>query len=297
MKHNIFKACIFLALFFVLGNIMAQQDTNYTFYRYTMNIVNPAFAGAEDKTEFAVNLRSQWAGVEGAPETQSFMASTYLGKNSGLGISVVNDQTFIETQTAIAIDYSYMIQWNSTAQVYFGVKASGNSYNANTAGLMTFGFDSDPSLMDIDGGITPNIGAGIYVKNKQLSLAFSAPKLLKPKRLEQDGETAKLGRNNMHLYFMSAYDFKLSENFMFKPSTMMRYIENAPMSLDITMGLKFNSIFEFGPVYRVNEGYAGYVLFNPKDSFFIGYAYEAPFHSSLNNTSNGSHEILLKLSL
>ncbi|MBU2907326.1 type IX secretion system membrane protein PorP/SprF [Arenibacter algicola] len=297
MKLRFNKIYIFLALFFVLGNMTAQQDPNYTFYRYTMNIVNPAFAGAEHRTEFMANVRSQWAGVEGAPETQSFIASTHLGKKVGLGASVVNDKTFIETQTSIAVDFSYLVRWNDYTNIYLGIKASGNSYNANTDGLTTFGIGSDPSLMDIDGGITPNVGAGIYVKSRKFSLAFSAPKILKPKRLEEDEGTAKLGRNKMHMYLMGAYDFEIARNLLFKPSTMIRHIESAPLSVDLTLALKYNNIFEFGPSYRLDEGFAGFVLFSPTDSLHIGYAYEAALNSSLNNTNNGTHEILLKVSL
>jgi type IX secretion system PorP/SprF family membrane protein len=262
-----------------------------------MNFVNPAYAGAGGITEFAANVRSQWSGVAGAPETQSFLASTFLGRNVGLGVSIVNDKTFIETQTSVAIDFSYKVQWDNYTDIYFGLKASGNSYNANTDGLMTFGIQSDPSLMDIDGGLTPNIGAGVYYQNRKLSLSFSVPKILKPKRLEQDGGTAKLGRNKVHMYLMAGYDFGINQKLIFKPSTMVRYVENAPLSVDLTTALKFNDIFELGVAYRLEEGFAGFVLFDLAARLDIGYAYEASTNSSLANTNNGAHEVFLKFSL
>lgn len=288
---------IVLIALILSGNLMAQQDPNYIFYRYNMNFVNPAYAGAEEKTAFAANIRSQWSGVAGAPETQSFLASTYFGKNVGLGVSVVNDKTFIETQTAIAIDFSYKVQWDNYSNIYFGLKASGNSYNANTAGLMTFGIQSDPSLMDIEGGITPNIGAGIYFQNRKLALSFSVPKILKPNRLEQDGGAARLGRNRLHMYLMGAYDLNLNDKLMLKPSSMIRYIESAPLSVDLTVALNYNELVELGIAYRLDEGFAGFFIFNLANSFDVGYAYEFPIASALNNTNNGTHELFLKLSL
>jgi type IX secretion system PorP/SprF family membrane protein len=262
-----------------------------------MNFVNPAYAGAGEKTEFGVNVRSQWSGVEGAPETHSFLASTFLGRNVGLGVSIINDKTFIETQTSIAVDFSYKLQLDSDSNIYFGLKASANSYNANTDGLLTFGIQSDPSLMDIDGGLTPNVGAGIYLQKKKLSLSLSAPKILKPKRLEQDGGTAREGTNKLHMYLMGAYNYEIDSKLVLKPSTMIRYIENAPMSVDFTLALNFNKIFELGAAYRLNEGAAGFVLFNFANSLDIGYAYESSLESSLANTNNGTHEILLKLKM
>lgn len=288
----------FLVLLFLLvGSAKAQQDPSYIFYRYNMNFVNPAYAGAEDRTEFGMNVRSQWSGVAGAPETQSFLASTFLGNNVGLGVSVVNDKTFIETQTSIAIDFSYKVQWDNYTNIYFGLKASGNSYNANTSGLTTFGIQADPSLMDIDGGITPNIGAGVYLQGRKLSVSLSVPKILKPNRLEQDGGLARLGRNRMHMYLMGTYDIELSDKLILKPSSMVRYIESAPLSIDLTAALNYKELLEFGAAYRLNEGFSGFFLFNLANSFDVGYAYEVPLQSALNNTNNGTHELFLKLKL
>jgi type IX secretion system PorP/SprF family membrane protein len=295
MKNN--NLYIVLFLFFLSGTIMAQQDPSYIFYRYTMNYVNPAYAGAAARTEFGANIRSQWSGVAGAPETQSFLASTYFGKNVGLGVSIINDKTFIESQTSLAIDFSYSINWDSDTKIYFGLKASGNSYNANTDGLMTFGIQSDPSLMNIDGGMTPNVGAGIYFQNRKFALSFSIPKILKTNRLEQESGLARLGRNKIHMYLMGAYDFELNDKLVLKPSTMIRYVESAPLSIDMTVALQFSKIFEFGTNYRVDEGFAGFMLFNLANSFDIGYAYESSLTSSLANTNNGTHEIFLKVQL
>jgi len=262
-----------------------------------MNFVNPAYAGAGETTEFGANVRSQWAGVSGAPETQSFLASTYMGRNVGLGVSIINDKTFIETQTSVAIDFSYRLQWDNYSYIYLGLKASGNSYNANTDGLMTFGVQADPSLMNLDGSITPNLGAGVYFQNRQLGLSFSVPKILKPRRLEDDGGIARLGRNRLHMYLMGTYDVELTESWTFKPSTMVRYIERAPLSVDVTAAFRYSAIFEFGAAYRLDEGFAGFVLFDFGNSLNVGYAYEAPLESTLNNTNGGTHEILLKLRL
>jgi type IX secretion system PorP/SprF family membrane protein len=162
---------------------------------------------------------------------------------------------------------------------------------------VTFGIQSDPSLMNIEGGITANVGAGVYFQNKKLSLSFSIPRILRPKRLEKDGDLAILGRNKLHMYLMAAYDIELNENLVFKPSSMIRYIENAPWSIDLTTALNYKQLLELGVGYRLEEGVAGFCIFNLSNSFRIGYAYEAPLSSLLNNTSNGTHELFLKLQL
>tara|TARA_R110000737_G_scaffold97496_1_gene131606 strand:+ start:621 stop:1409 length:789 start_codon:yes stop_codon:yes gene_type:complete len=262
-----------------------------------MNLVNPAYAGASNSTEFAASIRSQWSGVAGAPETQSFLASTNIGSKVGLGASIINDKTFIETQTSVAIDFSYLVKWSENANIYFGLKASGNSYNANTDGLTTFGIGSDPSLMDLNGGVNPNIGAGVYFQGKKLSLSFSMPKLLKADRLEQQGGTASVGKNKLHMYFMGAYDFEINERLVLKPSSMIRHVESSPLSVDLTLALNYNSIFEFGTAYRIDESFGGFALFNISHNLRVGYAYESSLDSAIMNDANGTHEIFLKVHL
>ena len=129
------KLQILLAAMAITATVSAQQDPNYTFYRYNMNIYNPAFAGSSEAAEFSLGIRSQWAGIEGAPESQSAIFGMPVGKNVGLGASILNDRTFIEQQTWVAIDISYFIQLNDDHRLYFGIKGSANSYDANTDGL------------------------------------------------------------------------------------------------------------------------------------------------------------------
>ena len=50
----------------------AQQDPEYTQYMYNTMAVNPAYAGSTGTIEAALLYRSQWVGMPGAPETQSF---------------------------------------------------------------------------------------------------------------------------------------------------------------------------------------------------------------------------------
>src|SRR6056297_3359968 len=163
MKINI-NSIVLTAFFLLSTGISAQQDPNYTFYRYNMNLYNPAYAGSSERGELILGLRSQWAGVEGAPESQSAIFGTPLGKNVGIGISILNDRTFIEQQTWLAVDFSYRVRLNGSTDLYLGLKGSANSYDANTQGLVTYGVGQDGTLMNLESRFSPNVGAGAYLK-------------------------------------------------------------------------------------------------------------------------------------
>lgn len=294
--RSIYKIVTMLVLFSSLW-VQAQQDPNYTLYGYTMNLINPAYAGSEGTTDLGLNVRSQWSNVKGAPQTQSFIFGTPVGKNVGLGLSVISDQTFIEKQTSIGLDFSYHLRLDDVHELYFGLKGSFNSYSANTEGLVTYGIGQDPKLMGLSGRFNPNFGAGIYLKHADYFLSVSVPRLLNSDRLEEENGIATLGPNRSHMYMAGGYNFALGGNTVFKPSVLLRYVNASPLSVDLTGVFEFNNSFELGAAYRIEESISGLVLFRASKSMQIGYAYESSLQNSIQGIENGTHEIMMSLKL
>lgn len=288
---------IMLLVLITATAVHAQQDPNYTFYVYNMNLINPAYAGASGTTDVGVNVRSQWSNVKGAPETQSFIFGTPVGKNVGVGISVISDKTFIERQTSLALDFSYHLQLSETHDLYFGLKGSFNSYDANTEGLVTYGIQQDPNLMNLNGRFTPNFGTGVYLRHQDYFLSLSLPKILSPDRLNEDDGVATTGTDRKHMYLAGGYNFILNGNTVLKPSVLLRYVDASPLSIDLTALIAFNDSFDLGAAYRIDESISGLAIFKVAKTMQIGYAYEASTNSSVRNLDNGTHEIMLKLSL
>ncbi|MDC6364896.1 MULTISPECIES: type IX secretion system membrane protein PorP/SprF [Flavobacteriaceae] len=275
--------------------LQAQQDPSYTFYRYNMNIYNPAFAGSSESAEFSLGIRSQWAGVEGAPESQSAIFGMPVGKKLGLGVSVLNDKTFIEQQTWMAIDVSYHIQLDEDHTLYFGLKGSANSYDANTTGLVTYGVGQDGALIDYKSRFTPNVGAGVYLKHDRYFASLSAPKLLTPERLQERDGNAYLGVDRMHAYLSGGYSFILGKTLDLKTMGMFRYVDASPVSLELTSILDFGERFEFGASYRFDESVSGLFLFRVSHGFNLGYAYETSIQNSIDGLDNNTHELFMRL--
>ena len=291
---TLYKITSILTLFCCLASF-AQQDPQYAFYRFNMNLFNPAFAGTGESGELTLGLRSQWAGVEGAPESQSAIFSTPMGNNVGLGVSILNDQTFIENQTWVAVDFSYRLRLNSNYELFLGLKASGQSYSANTNGLTTYGLGQDGTLNDFNSRFNPNVGMGVYLRASNHFLSLSAPKLLTPDRLEERDGEAFLSMDRRHLYLAGGYDFLLSKELTLEASSMLRYVDASPLSLDVTAILDFGQKFRLGASYRVDAAVSGLFLFDISPKFNVGYAYEAAIQNSINAVDNSSHELFMRL--
>jgi len=64
-KRRLFFICLALAPLISFS----QQESYYSLYRYNMNVINPAYAGADASNMLSFTSRSQWASVEDAPNT------------------------------------------------------------------------------------------------------------------------------------------------------------------------------------------------------------------------------------
>ena len=116
IKRFLFTLSVLIPLF-----TYGQQESYYTLYRYNMNVINPAYAGALGKNVFAFTSRRQWSSMQDAPSTLAFSYSSERENNVGLGLSVVSDKVFIEQQTFAYVDFSYKLDMEST-QLYLGLK-------------------------------------------------------------------------------------------------------------------------------------------------------------------------------
>jgi len=283
-------------LFFFAAFAYGQQETNFTIYRNNMNIINPAYAGADGETIISNSFKSQWAGVKDAPETQAVSFGTPTGKRLGIGLSVINDKTFVEKQTSVFADFSYLIPMNETLDLYLGVKAGGNFYDVNVNGLQTYNVSPDPSLVNIS-RFNPNFGIGAYLKHEKYYISLSSPKMLSTQRAKNQDGVATVASDRPHIYLSGGYDIKLNGNFILKPSTLFRYVNGAPTSLDITGVLNYKKQFELGAAYRTDKAISGLATIKVNNWLDFGYAYEHSLRDEIASVTNGTHEFYLRFNL
>lgn len=290
---KIFNIITIVLVSLTVTSTYAQQEPHYSLYKYNMNVINPAYAGS-DGTVLTSNFRSQWVGMSQAPETQSFAFSTALGKQMGLGFSVVNDRVHIINETQLYVDYSYKLEFSKNSNLYLGLKAGGSFLNIDINAL---GIYNDTALANNVNTFNPNVGIGAYYKADKYFVTLSIPKLLSNDRYELNNSTISLsGTDKMHIYFGGGYTYSLGDNIDLTPSFMGRYTAGAPLSMDITASAKFYQKFELGVSYRVDESIGFVSMIRAADWMKIGYAYESTT-SAIQNYSRGTHEVMLLFKL
>ena len=285
------RPIVYLALLFLPLLSFGQQESYYSFYRNTMNIINPAFAGAEEGTVFSFTSRRQWSFDEEAPNTLAFSYSSVRANKVGLGISLVADRVFIEQQTNATIDFSYQLNMETT-QVYLGLKAGGNFYKADPTGLLGFAASPDP-IQQAFSKFNPNIGVGALLKRENLWLSFSLPRIFKSNRTKDLAITAK---DRVHTYLGGGATLPLGTNLYLKPSVLLRKVRGLPLSTDLTGFISWQQKFDAGMSYRSSGAFS--ILSSVRvGNFDLGYAYETPILSGLAQLNLKTHEVFLRIHL
>lgn len=285
------RPIVYLALLFLPLLSFGQQESYYSFYRNTMNIINPAFAGAEEGTVFSFTSRRQWSFDEEAPTTLAFSYSSARANKVGVGISLVADRVFIEQQTNATIDFSYQLNMETT-QVYLGLKAGGNFYKADPTGLLGFAASPDP-IQQAFSKFNPNIGVGALLKRENLWLSFSLPRIFKSNRTKDLAITAK---DRVHTYLGGGATLPLGTNLYLKPSILLRKVKGLPLSTDLTGFISWQKKFDAGMSYRSSGAFS--ILSSVRvGNFDLGYAYETPILSGLAQLNLKTHEVFLRIHL
>ena len=219
-------------LFFGANSLFAQQAPNFTLYQYNKSIINPAEAGSNDVSEFIVSHRTQWLGVDNGPSTQSFSYSMPLNNKIGIGVSVINDRIFVLKETDLAVNVSYKIRLLKEHDLIFGLKAGGGfvDVNLDRAGANQI----DPLFASNESFSNPHIGAGLLLRHKRYYVGLSIPNFLNGDRYVKKGNIVQQASDNAHVYLNGAYMFPVHKNIVVTPAVLVRYVEGAPNSYDVS---------------------------------------------------------------
>jgi Bacteroidetes-specific putative membrane protein len=283
--------------------LYAQQDAQYTQYMYNTLSVNPAYAGSRGQLSFAGLYRSQWVGLDGAPETFTInLHSPIRNSRLGYGISVVNDNIGdgVVQQTYLDAAISYTLEFARDARLSFGLKAGGDMISLDFNGLRNF----DQEVVNqnnIDNKFTPNFGLGVYYHTDKFYAGLSAPNILETEYFDNDNSDNSvnfLSAQRINFYFITGYVFDMGPDLKFKPALLTKAVGGAPLQVDLSASFLFADKFSFGAAYRWDAALSGLVGFQLTEQLMVGLAYDRET-TELGGTqfNDGSFEIFLRVEL
>lgn len=297
-RERVLASTFVLALVVLLAATSAgQQQFGFTQFMWDQSTLNPAYAGTSESLSSRVFYRNQWAGLDGAPKTQSLSVhSPVLDGGFGAGLNVLHDRIGIYDDYVFRGNFSYKLRLQE-GHLFFGLSGAYHLHQSYWS-TASPGEEGDQALPygDVKKGI-PNFGFGLYYQHANAYVGLSIPVLLENGLTvnQPEGGIATLIDNVRHYYLTGGYVFELSENLKLRPQAMVRYVQNAPLQADVNVSALFNDVLWVGAGYRFGDSVDLMMQYHISSQFKIGYAYDFTL-SKLQNHA-GSHEIFIGFDL
>ncbi|SEJ41748.1 type IX secretion system membrane protein, PorP/SprF family [Myroides marinus] len=183
------------------SDMYGQQDPMYTHYMYNTTNINPGYSGTRGVLNVFGMYRTQWVGLDGAPQTANISIDTPLGDNglSG-GINYTNDRIGAMSENSFSVNLAYAVDLNDSYKLSFGLKGTANLLDVDYTKLDIYNPDDPKFGENINNKFNPNIGAGLFLYSDKSYLGVSVPNFLTTDRSQNEG--TELMRQKMHFYLM-----------------------------------------------------------------------------------------------
>lgn len=295
-KTSLTKHLILLGFtVFFIRNTQAQQDPQYTQYMYNTMSVNAAYAGQRDVLSATALYRTQWVGVEGAPETVTFGIHAPLRNDRiGLGLNVVSDKLGPSQETSIDanISYSIPLDYYGDTELSFGLK--GGLHLLDTDWSKGIFQNTDRLFNENMDLLSPVIGAALYLNSNNWYLGASVPNVIATEHYDDFQES--IATERLHYFLIGGYVFDLNARTKLKPNFFVKGVSGSPLIADLSLNALFSEKITVGLAYRWDDSVSGLLGFQINKGLFLGYAYDATT-TALSNYNSGTHEIMLRFEL
>lgn len=292
MKRNILLSwCIVL----ISISSQAQQGIQYTQFMFNKLNFNPAYAGTKSVFCLSAIYRKQWFGINRAPETATLNAHGAVWKQRlGLGLSVTYDQIGFTDRISIESSYAYIVRFKDNS--FFSIGLRGAIYYSqirwDQADLID-NFDASIPQSSIS-KIAPNFGAGLYYQSKHWYAGISVPHIFFNR-----GDFNIAASNGsvepeftQHYYLMGGFIFDIAKGVQIQQNLLMKYVVNAPLTMDINLSFVFVQRVLLGVTYRVGASVDAILQWQITPQLRIAAAYDFTI-TQLQQYNSGSIEAMI----
>lgn len=255
----------------MLNSLIGQQTASFAEYNYNPFIINSAYAGLLPSTEATLSNTGFFNSFDGSPKNFNLSIHAPLNKGKmGFGAGFIRDQIGVTTSTSAFAAYSYKIFFDFKDkrpywQIYhpgtfsFGITAGLQQYQDN---LLELGILDDPRFSQNINATIPVMGIGFLFNHARFYIGLSTPNILGDRFASDDNLELK---SPIYGYIGYRFYFNRFEDFMLKPSVLLKNEKGAPLQADLNVALSFKNKIEVGAGYRTSSSLnvlAGVYLFD-----------------------------------
>jgi type IX secretion system PorP/SprF family membrane protein len=293
------KKLLSILLLMSTGALFAQQDPLFSQYMFNKLAVNPGYTGSRESLSAVILNRWQWVGLDGAPKTMSASFHSPLrNPKLGLGLNVYQDKLGPIISQGASASFAFRIFF-PTGTLSLGLQA-GIKYTDidwNDPGFEAVQL-TDPYLSTKQKNkVVPDANFGVYYYTSNFYFGLSSKQLIQNQitvaQVDGKSEFTHLLR---HFYGMAGIAFPISENLVFTPSLLIKYVPKAPPQLDFGLSFLYNQTLMIGASYRTLNTFCLMSEIRISPILRVGYSYDIWFNE-LNVSNLGSHELRIAIDI
>lgn len=290
------KIYLLAALIFCSSGISRAQQLPFSSQYFTnMFTINPAFTGADEYGQIFLSHRSQYAHLEGGPQTSYMSIDGKISDNIGLGLIAYHDQTDILSRTSAMANYSYSVKFSENHFLRMGISAGAQNNTVDYDKALVVN-QADPILYNTRQNRTSFAAdLGIAYQWNKLQLGIAVPQLLvKQPDFTNNSGNSVVYSNSRHLRGTLRYDFTLnaSQGLTAYPLIMVRAVKGAPVQWDINAIIDHKKWGWFGVSYHSN--YAVSISAGVRyKNLSAGYSHDIIVGNTANYSRSSSEFVLI----
>ncbi|MBS1559420.1 MAG: PorP/SprF family type IX secretion system membrane protein [Bacteroidetes bacterium] len=265
------KILILLCCLLIATISIAQQDPVYAQYLNNPFVINPAYAGSNERLNASFQYRTQWSGVPGHPETFNFNSHLSIKDNKiGVGLIAIQDKIGENTTNDLETAAAYKIDLSRGKVFSFGMQFGLMRFTNSLSGLNLQPGDPYFNLYNVS---KFNTGAGVMLKSDRYLIGVSVPHLI-PVSVNMGNGQSILVYDRTY-YMLGSYMIYLNERVRLRPAMLLRASDNFKPSVDLNMNVQIEDFYSAGIFTRSFNTY-GLLLQMIVKNYRLGYAIEVP---------------------
>ncbi|GAB4244814.1 MAG: type IX secretion system membrane protein PorP/SprF [Ekhidna sp.] len=269
----------------------SQLDPLYSQYQFNQQMINPAYTGAYNSLSATLISRLQWAGIEGAPVTNTLLAQSAFKEGTiGLGGMVVDDRLGVNQNLEAIVSASYNIRFQE-GKLAMGLQGGITHFSYDLSKLTLDYVDDTRLTTGLDEFTEPNFGAGIMYLTPTYYLGFSVPRI---RGVSTNDGVATSTRYKRHYYMSAGYFYEASMFVQYKLTGLVRYVEGEDPSVDLVFSSFVDQTVWAGLTMRDLRYFGIFTNIELGRNIRVGYSFELPTNSLLI-ANYGTHEISISL--
>jgi len=301
-KSNPMKKLVILFLTICTAyGVNAQQDeTIFKHYYLNHSLVNPAASGIQESHELRLNMRNQFSGFPGAPQTYSVGYNGPIGKSFGLGVNVLTEN--IASLSRYRVQLAYAFRYTAeNLKMNIGFSTEFHQMRILQGNGISPLFDAGDILLAdaVDGLMLFDATLGVYGKYKENTFfSLAVPNLIRARLDNVSPNNEDPAGFLQYFMLMGGHRFALNNSSItVEPSMMITKVRDVPVIVDANLKATFlDEKLAAGVTFRTGPATSiGFMLGTKINVLNLYYSYDS--HMGQFATYNqGSHEVTLGFS-